>query len=73
MIEETWLVPKQVAAMLHLSRSFTYELIQRGDIRSIHIGRSVRIHPSEVERYLQERVQSERAWRRKRRIRRRKR
>jgi excisionase family DNA binding protein len=68
MIEESWLVPKQVAGMLHLNCSFTCELIRRGDIRSIHIGRQIRIHPSEVERSLQERVRSARAWRRKRRL-----
>jgi excisionase family DNA binding protein len=42
----------EVAARLNLSRSLTYELVQRGDIRAVRIGRARRVPESEVARFV---------------------
>jgi excisionase family DNA binding protein len=46
---------KEAAAMLSLSRSKMYDLIQAGKIDSIRIGRSRRITAKQIDRYLSER------------------
>lgn len=43
---------KTAAAMLGIGRSTVYELIRRGEIETIHIGRSVRIPTTTVERFV---------------------
>ena len=45
--------PGEVATMTGLSRSFVYQLIRRGDLRSIRIGRAVLIPAREIERLLE--------------------
>lgn len=42
----------QAAAALGIGRSTMYTLMYRGDIRPVHIGRSVRIHPQDLERFV---------------------
>lgn len=44
----------QAAAALGIGRSTMYTLMYRGDIRPVHIGRSVRIHPQDLERFVAE-------------------
>lgn len=49
---ETYLTVPQVAAMLHLSRSKMYSLVQKKSIPHIRIGRNVRIKESELVEWL---------------------
>jgi excisionase family DNA binding protein len=46
---------RQVARTLGISRSMVYLIIQRGELRCIHIGRAMRVSRSEVRRYINER------------------
>ena len=43
---------RQVAETLSVSISTVNRLLQRGELRGVHVGRSVRISESEVEAYL---------------------
>lgn len=49
---ETLLKVPTVAARLNLSRSATYELIQRHELRAVRIGRARRVPESEVDRFI---------------------
>jgi len=44
--------PSQTAEMLGISRSQVYLLMNKGELESIHIGRSRRIAISDVNRFL---------------------
>jgi excisionase family DNA binding protein len=43
----------EVAAVLRVGRNAAYELIQRGELQAVHIGRSVRVTRWALEAYLQ--------------------
>lgn len=47
------LTAPQVAAQLQLSRALVYALIQRGELPAVRIGRSVRVLPDDLDRWLQ--------------------
>jgi len=49
----------EVAMLLGCSISYVWRLIDRGDLRSIHVGRLARIPASNVRAYIAERVQAE--------------
>ena len=42
-----------VAEILQVSRSHAYSLIRQGEIPSIHIGRSIRVRPADLEEYIE--------------------
>ena len=42
----------EVAQYLGVSRAMAYKLMQSGEIRSVHIGRSVRTRPESLKEYL---------------------
>jgi excisionase family DNA binding protein len=44
---------KQVQRALGISRSMVYHLVQRGELRVIHIGTAIRVRQSEIRRFLQ--------------------
>ncbi len=46
------LTVNQAAAVLGIGRSTMYTLMYRGDIRPVHIGRCVRIHPQDLEQFV---------------------
>lgn len=46
------LKPMEVARRLGICRAKTYELISKGVIPSVHIGRSVRVSEESLERWL---------------------
>lgn len=46
----------EAAQRLALSRSKLYELIYRGEIRTVRIGRAVRIAESELDRFIRDRT-----------------
>lgn len=47
---------EQVARRLHVSRSFAYLLMKRGDIPTVRMGSAVRVRPEDLEQYILERV-----------------
>lgn len=50
-----WLKVVEVAELLQLPRTRTYELIQRGELPAVRVGeRSIRVHRDELERFLLE-------------------
>ena len=48
---ENALSPKQAAAQLGVSVDLVYDLCQRGQLRSLKVGRAVRIKPRDLEDY----------------------
>lgn len=51
-IIETLLRCGDVARLLNISRSKAYFLVQSGEMRSIRIGTSVRVMPSDLKNYI---------------------
>lgn len=50
-----WLKVPEVAELLQLPRTRTYELIQRGDLPAVRVGvRSIRVRRDDLERFLLE-------------------
>ena len=47
------LKPCEVAATLRISRSLAYRLIRQGEIRSVRIGRTVRVQVQDLENFIQ--------------------
>ena len=55
-MEEHLLTSEEVARILHVSRSFAYLLMKRGDIPTVRIGTAVRVRPQDLEQYISKRV-----------------
>ena len=47
------LTAPEVAMTLSVSRSFAYALIQTGQIPSVRLGRSVRVRPQDLEKFIE--------------------
>ncbi len=60
-IEETTLprllIAQDVAAALNMGLSTIYMLMERGELPSIRIGRSVRIRPEDLEKFIESKAQ----------------
>ena len=41
-----------VSRILNISRSMTYRLLDQGEIPSIHINQAVRVHPNDLEDFI---------------------
>src|SRR3954470_517954 len=46
------LTPEEAAEVLRVGRTTVYALIKAGDLRPVHIGRSCRFSPAELQRYV---------------------
>ncbi len=46
------LTSSDVAALLNISKSMAYTLMQRGDLRVVRIGRSVRVRPDDLDEFI---------------------
>jgi len=46
------LTAQDVANILNIGHSTAYQLLKRNDLPSIRIGRSVRVHPEDLEKYI---------------------
>ena len=46
------LTPEEAATVLRIGRTTIYALMQAGDLRPVHIGRSCRLPRAELERYV---------------------
>ena len=51
-VDHETLKVREVAAILRCGRNRAYELIQRGEIRSVRIGRAVRVTREALEEFL---------------------
>ncbi len=49
---DTLLKGDDVAKILNVSRSFAFQLMQRGEIPTVRLGRAVRVRPSDLERFI---------------------
>ncbi len=45
---------EEVARILNISKAFAYHLMANGQIQTIRMGRSVRVRPEDLERFIQE-------------------
>jgi excisionase family DNA binding protein len=54
-MEENLLNGEEVAKRLHISLSFAYTLMRRGDIPTVRLGNAVRVRPEDLQRYIDER------------------
>ena len=52
---------REAAALLGVGRTTAYELIARGDLEVVHIGRSARVPVASIEDYVERLVRRERA------------
>jgi excisionase family DNA binding protein len=53
---EPLLRSEDIAHILNISRSLAYQLVQRGEIPSVRIGKSVRIRPQDLEKFILNRL-----------------
>jgi excisionase family DNA binding protein len=56
---ERLLIASEVAFRLHISRSRAYGLMASGVIPNIHIGRSRRVRPIDLEQYIRSNIYGE--------------
>ncbi len=56
--DERLLTVQQAAALLRISRSGLYRLMQRGELPSVHLGRAVRLRASDVQAFIRGRRSS---------------
>ncbi len=50
------LTAAEVARLLHISRSLLYDLIQQGELPTIHVGHALRFRIEDVQDYLHRRL-----------------
>jgi excisionase family DNA binding protein len=53
--------PREVAVVTGLSRSMVYELINRGQIPAIRVGKSLRVPMAELQEWIREQAAQQRA------------
>jgi hypothetical protein len=53
-MKEKLLKGGEVAEILHVSRSFAYLLMKRGDIPTVRIHDAIRVRPKDLERFIRE-------------------
>ena len=51
-MQQPLLKSDEVAKILHVSRSFAYLLMKRGDIPVVRVGTAVRVRPEDLERFI---------------------
>jgi excisionase family DNA binding protein len=55
-VEAVLLRPKEVSLLLNIGRTLTFELLARGELPVVRIGRAVRVPRLELERWVRERT-----------------
>ena len=50
---------EDIASILNISLGFAYLLMKRGDVPTIRLGRAVRVRPSDLEDFMQNRLISQ--------------
>ncbi len=56
MEEDRLLKSDEVAEKLCVSRSFAYQLMKRGEIKTVRIGRTVRVRQQDLNEYIEKRT-----------------
>ena len=51
-MQQKLLKSDEIAEILHVSRSYAYLLMKRGDIPTVHVGGAVRVRPEDLDQYL---------------------
>jgi len=51
--EERLLKAEDLASILNISLGFAYQLMKRGELPTIHLGRAVRVRPVDLELYIE--------------------
>jgi excisionase family DNA binding protein len=46
----------EIAALLNISRSFTYQLLQTGAIPVVRLGKACRVRPQDLEAFIEENI-----------------
>ena len=46
----------EIAEILNISRAYAYQLMQRGEIRTVQIGAARRVRPRDLREYIEENV-----------------
>ena len=54
--EERLLKAEDVASILNISVGFAYQLMKRGDVATVRLGRAVRVRPSDLEEFIHSRT-----------------
>ena len=49
----------EVAEILSVSKSFAYQLMRTGEIPTVRLGRSVRVRPKDLDRYIDAQVEAD--------------
>ena len=52
----------EVAKILSISRAFAYQLMNRGELRTVAIGTARRVRPEDLRKYIQENIQISSNW-----------
>jgi predicted site-specific integrase-resolvase len=52
-LPESLLTAVEIAGILHISRAFAYQLMQRGKIRTVCIEGARRVRPEDLRQYIQ--------------------
>ena len=59
--ERRLLKAEDIASILNISLGFAYQLMKRGAVPTVRLGRAVRVRPSDLEDYMQSRINSKEA------------
>ena len=54
---EKLLKAAEVAELLNISRAFAYQLMNRGELKTVAIGGVRRVRPEDLRRYIEENIQ----------------
>ena len=61
-MQQQLLKSDEVAKILHVSRSFAYLLMKRGDIPTVHVGSAVRVRPEDLDQYIIDKAERDNAY-----------
>jgi len=60
---ERLLKPTEIAALLNISRSFAYHLLQTGAIPTVRLGKACRVRPQDLAEFIEHNLHREANWR----------
>ena len=55
---EKLLKASEVAGLLNISRAFAYQLMNKGELRTVAIGAIRRVRPEDLERFIEKNIQT---------------
>lgn len=57
-LSEKLLKASEVAELLNISRAFAYQLMNRGELRTVAIGTARRVRPKDLQHYIEKNIQT---------------